>query len=207
MAAKLARFLTAIERVVVQWERKQFMVTAVGGKKSIGTAQRSQASVALIRSKRKKDTLAKEKKEKVGNIKRTTKKKNQRRKPQITQNNTTERTNSATTGISFDCRSIQFGHAVLRSSTKRKLNLCNDTKDDILVLLSLKAGSGFSIYAKRTSSTRGIKFLIAGRSKLLVPLRFYPILLGSANDTIIATCTTNGKAVVRCAANLSGVGV
>jgi len=100
----------------------------------------------------------------------------------------------------------------LRTSCRKSINLINATDYDISVIFSLKTGSGFNIVRPKTALEYNggfQKFFIAPRSKLHVPIRHRPILLGASNCSLIAKCTTinHGRAVFRVVSNLSGTGV
>ena len=193
LAAKLERFLTAIEVIISKWSHKQKLAKQKKKSTKVNNNKSMQKNVETSPSNN-------------GNAPPSSSSQYQ----PIYSPNHSNASSAAnlSSSIYFDYRNLQFGRTVLRTSKKKSINLINDTDYDISVLLSIKAGSGFNIIKpKGAESFR--RFLIVPRSKLKVPIRYHPILLGSSNVAMVAKCTTinHGRAVFRVVTNLSGAGV
>ena len=198
LAAKLNRFLTAIERVIGKWKRLQNL---------------------RLRKVRRNDVDSNNKIRRVkssGKVAKKNKTRNNMRKVKsfhqpIFSPHNTDASSAAnlSSSIKFSFRNVNFGRTVLRTAKHKKIFLVNDTDYEISVLLSLRSGRGFSVVKPGNNLAAFQRYLVAARQQLVVPLRYRPMLLGNSNVSIIAKCTTinHGRAVFRVVSNLSGIGV
>ena len=189
LAAKLTRFLTATERVIGRWKRLQRL------------RQRKGESVVDVGHHVKKRVCCGDSSNK------------SLHQPMFSALDTdASSTANLCSSIVFDTKNINFGRTVLQTSKKKSIHLVNDTDHQLSVLLSVKSGSGFTV-VKPASSCPALeaagfqKILVGARQQLAIPLRYRPMLLGRANASIIAKCTTinHGKAVFRVVSTLAGI--
>jgi Ca2+-binding EF-hand superfamily protein len=113
--------------------------------------------------------------------------------------------------IYFDYRALNFGHTVIRTSTRKRIALVNDSTYQIAVVLSMPTGKGFQIIFPGVNSPAMKKeafqrFPIEPKSQLVIPVRFRPLLLGTSVCTVVGKVTVEGRKHMRVVCALEGRG-
>lgn len=129
---------------------------------------------------------------------------------------TTSTTDLSAVGLSnqiyFDFRSLNYGNTVIRTATRKTISLVNDSELEIIATLSLPPGKGFQIIfpanCPATEKEAFQKFHIQPRSRLLIPVRFRPLLLGTSVCSLVSKVViVQGKTTLRAVCALEGKGI
>jgi hypothetical protein len=113
--------------------------------------------------------------------------------------------------IYFDYRALNFGSTVLRTSTRKRIALVNDSLHEAVVVLSLPAGRGFQIVfnvnvpAMEKESFQ--RFHVEPKTQLVIPVRFRPLLLGTSVCMVMGKVIVEGRKHMRVVCALEGKGI